>query len=140
MPPTWREQYDRMLRWFERLHAAGEINEQRRDDFYAFFVTCFHLKDWLQNDPLVSKSAGKKAEKLVNDKRSLQACADIANGVKHLVRTNKNLVRFDPDARLSIEPQGEIAIAALKKLWSADMVAGRCVAHWQHFLRQEGLL
>jgi hypothetical protein len=129
-----------MLRWFERLHAPGKINEQRRDDFYAFFTTCFHLKDWLKNDPLVPKPVRKRAENLVNDKRSLGVCADIANGVKHLVRKKKKLVRFDPDARLSIESPSEIAITALGKSWSADMVAGRCVLLWQNFLHQEGLL
>ena len=151
----WHEQYDRMSRWWARLHAPGEV-EQRRDDFYAFFVTCFHLKDWLKNDPAVRKPVRKKIEQLVNDKVSLRLCADIANGVKHLVLTNKKRVRknkkgvgkkekekrvpFDPSARLSIESPGEIVIAAQGKLLNVDMVASRCVLYWEKFLRQEGLL
>jgi len=143
-----------MQRWWERLHEPGAIDERRRDDFYAFFVTCFHLKDWLKNDPGVPKPTGEQAETLVNNRQSLRVCADIANGVKHLVRTNEKLVRFDPDARLSIEPpafkedafqkdafqMGGIAIDAMGQKWSAEMVAGRCVAYWMTFLRQEGLL
>lgn len=153
----WHEQYDRMSRWWVRLHAPGEVNEQRRDDFYAFFVICYHLKDWLKNDPAVPPPVVERVEQLVNDKLSIRVCADIVNGVKHFVRTkkkrvrtNKNQVRrnkkrvprvpFDPSARLSIESPGEIVIAAREKSWRADSVAGNCMAHWESFLRQEGLL
>jgi len=53
----WREQWDRVQRWYERFREidAGRIHT-RASDFYqdvahAFFVDCFHLKVWLKNDP-----------------------------------------------------------------------------------------
>src|SRR2546422_7357586 len=97
----WREQYDRMLRWFERLHEPGIPDERRRDDYYAFFVICYHLKDWLQKDPLVPASVRKSVEKFIDTSPSLRMCADITNGVKHLVQDNARSVKIDPDARLS---------------------------------------
>jgi hypothetical protein len=154
MVPSWREQYDRMTRWWSRLHEPGPIDERRRDDYYTFFVTCFHLKDWLKNDPSVPKPTRDQVENFVDRRPSLRACADIANGVKHLVRTKEKVVRFDPDTRLVINPPafqegafqrgafqtGGIAIDALGQKWDAETVAGRCVLQWVNFLKQEGLL
>ena len=154
----WREQYDRMLRWFERLHEQGEIDERRRDDFYAFFLICFHLKDWLKNDPAVQQSLpdiDKTVEAFINGKPALRLCADLANGVKHLARDKPNTVRFADDALLSVAPSafqtdafdagsfqvsGEIVAKAAGQRWDAEMVASSCVAHWQNFLRSERLL
>jgi hypothetical protein len=147
----WREQYDRMKRWQERLRESGVIDERRRDDFYAFFVTCFHLKDWLQSDPAVPKSIGEKAEQLMN-KPSMRLCADIANGVKHLVLTKK--VRFDADAHLRLSAPvfqadafqsdafqvGKVKIAAIGQTSDALAIVDGCVDYWEKFLRSEGLL
>ena len=47
----WREQYDRTKRWQARLHKSKTIDERRRDDFCAFFVSCYHLKDWKRSLP-----------------------------------------------------------------------------------------
>lgn len=53
----FREQYDRMLRWFERFKSIseGQVHTDN-SDFYedtmrTFFETCYHLKDWVKNDP-----------------------------------------------------------------------------------------
>jgi len=84
------------------LHSPpGNAYEHRRDDYYSFFVTCFHLQDWIRNDRTVVLETREKVENFVATRRSLQACADIANGVKHLTLTN---VRFDPLPRLAIGP------------------------------------
>ncbi len=142
IPTTWREQYDRLRRYWDRLHAPGNVDEHRRNDYYSFFVTCFHLKDWIKNDPTVPQATRDKVETFVGTRQSLRVCADIANGVKHLGLTNAKLVRFDPDTRLSIGPEasGGVAIIAVGIAWDAETVAGRCVFYWVNFLQQEGLL
>jgi hypothetical protein len=147
-----------MLRWFERLHEAGVVDERRCDDFYAFFVICYHLKDWIKNDPRVRQEAPTVADSVVafvDEKQSLRMSADIANGVKHLVRNNPTRVKIDPNALLSVaqpafqadafqedafQVSGEIVVKALDQKWDAEMIAGHCVAHWQNFLRRAGLL
>jgi len=53
------------------------------DDVQAFFINCFHLKDWLLNDP-ASGLAKADLKPLTRGSTSLQLCADLANGVKHL--------------------------------------------------------
>jgi hypothetical protein len=49
---------------------------------YAFFLNCFHLKDWLESDPTFAKA--KEVEQYVSTTPSLKMCADIANAAKHL--------------------------------------------------------
>ena len=153
---AWREQYDRMLRWFERLHRPGEIDEHRRDEYYAFFLICYHLKDWLKTDPVVQQRVpeiGRVVEDFINASLPLRLCADLANGVKHFVVTKH--VRMDPDARLSAVPSafeaeafhegafqvtGAVVAKAAGQRWDAETVGGRCVADWHRFLRDLGLL
>jgi hypothetical protein len=138
--------------------CAGRSGRGPADDFYAFFVICYHLKDWLKNDPAVRQrlpDIGKIVEAFVDEKLPLRLCADLANGVKHLVRDKPKNVRWDAGALLSVAPpafqadafdadsfqvSGEIVAKAAGQRWDAEMVAGRCVAHWQNFLRRVGLL
>jgi hypothetical protein len=87
--PRWPEQWARLGRWFERFREIDCGTEHRRpgeyyvDDVHAFFMNCLHLKDWLTNDP---SSGLTKADlkPLTTRSTSLQLCADLANGVKHL--------------------------------------------------------
>ena len=98
MSPHWREQYDRMRRWLTRVAEFKAVDDRGVDDFHAFFLTCFHLKDWLQNDSALDKKIGADAEGLVNDNEWLGIYADVANGSKHL-RLDKR-ARIDPAARM----------------------------------------
>ena len=162
----WREQYDRMLRWHARLREHADerrrLDEERqRDDYYAFFVFCYHLKDWLKNDPQVlasvgdAKTFGERVEAVITEKKSsLAICADLTNGVKHLIRDNPKQVRVDPDARLSAPPAafqrgafqadafqvGEIVVKFADQRLRAEEVADRCVTVWQELLHREHLL
>jgi hypothetical protein len=104
---AWHEQYDRVLRWFERLQRPGEIDEHRRDEYYAFFLMCYHLKDWLKSDPIVQQrvlNIGRKIEDFVNGNLSLRLCADLANGVKQFVVTKR--IRIDANAGLPVRSGG----------------------------------
>lgn len=96
MPPRWREQYDRVKRWHDRLPKSSA--EHQIDDFYAFFTCCFHLKDWLKNDSTIDPTRGPAAEALVNTNEARMICADLANGSKHLALTKH--VRVDATAHV----------------------------------------
>ena len=82
----WPEQYARMKRVLARARSAPPISEQAEDDYYAFFVWCYHLKDWLKNDDSIPSSVGDRVERYVKDKRCLGICGALANGIKHLRR------------------------------------------------------
>lgn len=89
-PTKYNEQLDRVKRWFERFKEIEEGRSHDRqsdnyqDDVYAFFMNCYHLKDWIKNDTAASSVAGK-VEDYVSNSRDLSLCADICNGLKHLV-------------------------------------------------------
>ena len=85
----YQEQYDRLNRWYKRFK---EINDGRthdkpseiyQDDVYAFFINCYHLKDWIKNDTVAS-SIANNVENYINNNPELLLCADICNGLKHL--------------------------------------------------------
>lgn len=92
------EQWQRVKRYhdrFERLSAGIEHTEASPhydDDVYAFFQNCYHLKDWIKNDPFCV--GWPSVESLVNSDPDLQLCADLCNGQKHLKltthRSNEN--------------------------------------------------
>jgi hypothetical protein len=142
-----------MKRWHARLQNPNAIDEHHVDDFGAFFVVCFHLRDWLQADETLDKAVGRVAEKIVNRILWLKLCADIANGSKHL-KIDKH-VRFDaasqvlkveaafqPDAFQpdAFQTAPEVIVYADGGVWSARTVADNCVATWDMFLKERGLL
>src|SRR6516165_9662454 len=75
-----------MQRWRRRM-ATSSTDADLVDNTHAFFITCFHLRDWLQSDTSVPQSVRVDAPMLVKTDASLQICADLANGLKHLVLT-----------------------------------------------------
>ncbi len=84
MSPT-QEQFERVLRYLNRMERKG-ATEEDRDDMFAFFLNCWHLCDWVANDA----SVGRRLETVQLDAKafsSLASCELIANGSKHLVLT-----------------------------------------------------
>ncbi len=53
MSSTWREQYNRLRRWYARLSEPTTDDDRRLDNFHAFLIVSYHLKDWPQEDPSV---------------------------------------------------------------------------------------
>ena len=98
---SWRQQYDRMLRSFERLTAMAEGRQwadsnDATDALFHFFQDAYHLKDWIAGDralaqprldaePLFSNGKSRRKNKPTTPAGPLvmQICADVCNGVKH---------------------------------------------------------
>jgi len=150
--PTWREQYDRVKRWRARLGERTGVEDRRVDDFYAFFSTCFHLKDWLKQDNSLPESVRADVETHVNATFWLKLCADLANGSKHLELSRP---RVDPKARVgtqgpafqpgafqanAFQTKPIVTVNADGKAWAALTVANNCMAAWEGFLEDKGLL
>ena len=148
--PCWREQYDRMKRWHARIENAAVADAQHVDNVHAFFICCFHLKDWLKADPSIDAVVRKRAEDLVNANVFLKLCADLANGSKHMVLGG--FVRVAPGLVLASGPQvstysrkyGDsfptLDTADGRVLFPAFLVAGKCVDVWDEFLGRYGML
>jgi len=150
---TWQQQHARMMRAYQRATSATAVTIQVEDDFSCFFVWCFHLKDWLKNDPTIPVAIRAAAGVLVNTNKSLKLCTDLANGIKHLHADRS--ARVDPDGEGSAiasadriapfqsdaDETGErIVLVADGSYLDAREVAGRCVAAWAAFLREHRLM
>jgi len=90
----WQEQFIRMRRYHDRLRRmyAGQPhrqgNEELVDDVYAFFLNCYHLKDWLIHDAAYVSHSKPEIEDYITNTAALALCADICNSIKHLSLSN----------------------------------------------------
>lgn len=82
----WKDQYRRVLRWRKRLDAAkptddlsAAILETYQDFAHAFFINCYHLRDWLIGAG-ISKGT---VDVFVGGNPCLVACRGICNRAKH---------------------------------------------------------
>lgn len=81
---SWSAQYHRLLRSYDRLQQPHRGSVEYDDALQHYFQDCWHLKDWIKNDPTVTLSVS--IEKAVQQHLALQVVADLANAAKHLVR------------------------------------------------------
>jgi hypothetical protein len=90
----YREQYDRMMRWYERFRAVavesplGRSVSHQRDDVFAFFESCLHVFEWIKYDEDVPQSVREAAWDHVQNDRTLKLCRYLAIGSKHLIVKN----------------------------------------------------
>lgn len=95
----YAEQLDRVRRYYNRFKSINDGMEHTMstdhyvDDVHAFFLNCHHLKDWLKNDSSYSAHADQEIEDYVTKTPALAICADICNGLKHLVLDPKRSPR-----------------------------------------------
>jgi hypothetical protein len=143
--PKYEEQWNRVLRWYERLKRISEGDETLRpsdsceDDMYAFFLNCYHLKDWIMNDP--SRLQMKdRVEPFIGQSEALSICADLCNGIKHLsLRKSRQGARFGPRTQrifvksntVVVRP-GYIVISKTGTYDASDL-AWLCVSEWGKF-------
>ena len=136
------EQYERVKRWYERLMNINngiphtKNSESYKDEVYAFFINCFHLKDWIKNDPSNNVYADK-VEKFVNSKKNLEICRKICHGAKHLIIEHPKLDKADHSLKLGgcetiYSAKYEIEVEGIK--YDAFKLATQCMNDWKVFL------
>ena len=150
---AWTDQWDRLLRWRERVRRArddwqnsGMGTEHFLDDLFATFQALWHLKDWLHNDPH-SGVTGKDVDDWVNSRNSiLLVAADLANGSKHLVLTNRRAGgshQTRKDVRVHVGHGVQTTFYALdgrsETEWEAVTLADACIEEWREFIAEAGL-
>lgn len=80
----WRAQHERLQRSYARVTGPYSSSVAYDDDLHHFMQDCWHLKDWIRNDPALA--IGQAIEDHVRAYKSLRISADLANGSKHLAR------------------------------------------------------
>jgi hypothetical protein len=66
---------------------ADKVSADYEDDVYAFFMHCYHLKDWVKNDSDIKAqmpNIDTDVEHFINDSEALSLCADLCNSLKRL--------------------------------------------------------
>lgn len=154
MAAAYNEQYDRMRRWYNRFAILdrGRLHDVPSDNYldeiYAFFMNCYHLKDWIMNDSAVAATIQQAVESYINSSRPLRLCADICNSIKHLnLRSDRSgespifgrkqfdLVLGTAPATISINYEINTTTGPI----DAFILATECVEAWDTFLAAHGL-
>lgn len=153
LDPTYSGQYSRMIRWYNKYRKINEDFQfenlhEYLDIAYAFFLNCYHLKDWIKNDP-TAEISDDDVENHITDNQCLSICADICNGLKHL---RLDRPRSDQEPKIGA---GELYDTvgsgenSRRVHWYVDTIKGmldpfelatECVEKWKEFLRRHGLI
>jgi hypothetical protein len=163
------DQHERVLRFYSRITRENKTEPDYLDDLWSFFQNCWHLKDWIKNDPNILATMAecpscKKNQKIlvgrtkcleceVNDCKYLPICADLANGSKHLrlntPRTDARMigkieVRI-ADSICTDTPNGSTTYTYfvfsnnMPSMMALDL-AGNSIQEWNTLLKSWGLL
>lgn len=153
------EQFERAKRWhtvlncFRNARISEDAVDQDRhiDDIYAFFINCFHLKDWIVYSRPDLKNI---VQQFVNENEALQICRDICNSTKHfsLIHPSTSETPFGhskllrefqaimlPGEDYPVRNQQYIILCDDKK-HNVFMLADKCIELWTNFLRTNKLL
>jgi len=143
MSQEYIEQYERMKRWYYRLKPSNVFSSNgNRDDFYyAFFITCYHLKDWLIKKSGVNSNV---VENYIKNSTPLSICADLCIYFKH---TKIISARHSPDTKGERQGIAEMSnglptvmcfdckITSKGKIYDAFKLAEDCIEEWDKFLK-----
>ncbi len=153
MAKKYVEQFERTKRLHQRFqqltvgieHTQASPNYD--DDMYSFFQNCYHLKDWIKNDPYCD--VWPDVEEFINANQDLKICADLCNGLKHLSLTRPRSSEspqfaggkialnisegISEKASVSIAVSYEIATTN-RGILDAFVLASSCVSAWTQFI------
>jgi len=144
------EQWERVQRWHERFSdiSEGKLHDKPsdfyQDEVYAFFMNCYHLKDWIKHDPTHPSLAGN-VESFITDSRDMSLCADIYNGMKHLLLTRPRSHEDPQFGKRHFEVGVGTQPTTIAVKYTIDTTSGpidayelatRCVEAWKSFLNQ----
>ena len=136
----YRNQLDRARRFLERIEGPHSNDVAFQDMVWAFFQNCYHVRDWVCNDPLLGDLQVKSILAKASRSLSLQRCGDLCNGTKHL--REKPTRHSHVDIVITPGEQSEIDCiidVGCNQQISAKQLARECVAEWERIFQSEEL-
>jgi len=90
--------------------------------FYAFAQACFHVVDWLENDP--SQHVRRRlAEAYVDSRPILAYCRDICNGSKHAqFEAKKVATKMERTITVLNDELGSVVQPKLSVHWAGEFI------------------
>jgi hypothetical protein len=143
--PGYIDQVDRIRRMLDRLTRQDRPPIEYGDDLWSFSQNCWHLKDWIKNDPSVPARVRRSIEALVADSPPLMICADLANGTKHLKLREPRVGAKPFRWNLFITPGEWSKVEYLIDIGSGNQqdgleLARACLLEWERILTAQGLM
>jgi hypothetical protein len=143
----YRNQLDRARRFLERAERSTNEDDdpmtdvEFQDMMWAFFQNCWHVKDWVVNDPVMDQPKKDAVCARAHASTALLVCRDMCNGTKHLgARSGAAHDHIDT----TIVPGVETIMDCLIDRGDGVLVSGRALAHqcigeWCGILESNGL-
>ncbi|MBU2555541.1 MAG: hypothetical protein KKF98_13885 [Bacteroidetes bacterium] len=80
----WYGQIERMERFKKRSIEADNVDDSL-DFSFAFFQSCYHLREWIPTFESIDKAEwSKKWKKFINNNDCIRYCRDLCNVSKHM--------------------------------------------------------
>jgi hypothetical protein len=134
-----------MKRSYSRVVEPHQSSVAYEDDLQHFVQDCWHLKDWIRNDPATGIGSG--IESRVKTSRALMVTADLANGAKHLARHTDRVGAYVTSTSVTVHlgqsrPADITYIITLAdgSTLTAGQVAHEANRDWDAILNDIGLL
>ena len=142
---SWTTQYERMLRTYARLKESYVSSVAYDDDLQHFFQDCWHLKDWIKNDPTLAAQS-IPIEATVDARKPLRIAADLANACKHLDRHQHREGAYVTSKSVTVHLGQNRGVDVLHVITlsdgstlPADVAAEQAIDAWEAVLRDLGL-
>jgi hypothetical protein len=155
MADNYVEQYERMQRSYDRFREiktrlTDKVSSDYEDDVYAFFMHCYHLKDWVKNDNSVKTrmpNIGADVEEFITESEALSLCAALCRSLKRLELNRSHSSAPHMFGRRRYHDQLNIGSRSSMRLeWlvgrnnkqpvDALELATECIAEWDKFLER----
>jgi hypothetical protein len=143
----YRHQLDRVRRFLDRVEGPHANDVDFQDMMWAFFQNCWHLKDWVDHDPLASDVQKSSVIREAHDSDVLKICRDLCNGTKHLGLDRKpssGAGAAHDHVATTITPGESSTIDCIVQDGFGNPISGKqlardCVAEWERILKSEQL-
>jgi hypothetical protein len=143
----YRHQLDRVRRFLDRVEGPQASDVEFQDMMWAFFQNCWHLKDWVRNDPLASEVQKTAVIDKAHASALLTICRDLCNGTKHLGLDRKpssGTGAAHHHVNITITSGESSTMDCVVKDGHGNLISGKqlardCVADWERILQSEGL-
>ena len=144
----YRQQLDRARRFLDLVSQAGNADWTEMDDvefqdmMWAFFQNCWHVKDWIKNDPVLPQSAKDQAIALSHQSPELMMCRQLCNGTKHLERrpgASHHHVNTTIVPGQGINDMDCLIDDGHGNLISGKQLGHECIAEWERILQSQEL-
>lgn len=143
----WSGKWDELKKSIVAVEAAcrpssGFAGQGITELFNSFFIKCYHLGDWLYEEPNAPLKQ-KPVRDFMEQDGDLVLCAAIANTEKHRTRRGKDPVTAVID-KIKYTANGISAIVSWSNSTSSGTedsldLAHRCMASWTKFLASNNL-